>query len=135
MTKNQQICKTTFRYERTHSASVKNTAPPPYPPLKNSTPFRLINGCPENLSKTTVVLYGAFGSTSAWSEVCSGEDAVLPRPELASKGWWQDSVPWCITVGRLIKSGRGTCRVWNPAMSEHGNFERRRKQIVLRYLA
>ena len=135
MTKNQQICKTTFRYERTHSASVKNTASLPSPPLKNSGSFKLINGRPKNLPKTTVALYGAFGSTSARLEACSGEDAVLPRPELASRGWWQDSAPWCITIGHLIKSGRGTCRVWNPAMSEHGNFECRRKQIVPWYLA
>ena len=104
MTKNQQICKTTFMYKRTHSVSVKNTASPPSALLKNSGSFKLINSRPKNLLKMTVALYGAFGSTSAQLEVCSGGDAVLPCPELASRGWWQNSVLWCITIGRLIKS-------------------------------
>ena len=107
-----------------------NSASTPSPPFKTSTSFKPLNGHPKELSRITVVLYGVFCFMRAGLEVCSGEDAVLPRPELASKGWWQDSVPWCITVGRLIKSGRGTCRVWNPAMSEHGSYVRRRVQIV-----
>ena len=63
------------------------------PPFKISRLLKFFNGHPRKLFMTTVALYGAFGSTSAGLEVCSGEDAVPPRPELAIRGLWQNGVP------------------------------------------
>ena len=82
---NDSICKSTFRYDRTHSASVKNTASPPSPPFKTSISYKPLNGHPKELSRITVALYGAFCFTRAGLGVCSGEDATSPRPELARR--------------------------------------------------
>ena len=98
------ICKTTFRYDRTHSTYAMNTTSPPSPPFKTSTSFKPLNCHPKKLSRTTVVLYGVFGSMSAGLEVCSGEDTVSLCLELVSRGLWQNGMPWCTTISHFIKS-------------------------------